>query len=72
MVCRGVGAPDYESWSLPNSTVVSLSKFSTHKSPEESSTRGVGAVQRPGGAGEVRARSLPQAWGARCGELGPW
>ena len=35
MVRRGVGDPDVESWSLPNSTVVSLSKFSTHKFPKE-------------------------------------
>jgi hypothetical protein len=34
MARRGTGDPDVESWSLPNSTVVLLSKFSTHKSPE--------------------------------------
>ena len=36
MVRRGVGDPDLESWSLPNSTAVGLLKLATHTSPEGS------------------------------------
>jgi hypothetical protein len=42
----GVGDPDAESWSLPNSTVVLPLKFSTHRSPEECRTLGAGARRR--------------------------
>src|SRR5579863_7734968 len=47
MARRGVGDPDVESCSLPNSTVVLLSKFSTHKSPEESNAREYGPYKEP-------------------------
>jgi hypothetical protein len=36
MVRSEVGAPDVESWSMPNSTVVGLSKLETDTSPQGS------------------------------------